>query len=100
MVWGMESVGEILAKSKKLKRQVKAAAPLTRAQEKLIEAAAVIRMTPGDAEAAFMARQLVQCTLPHSNPGDKLPAWARKNGNLTLSIKPGSDEVGKTFGYP
>ena len=96
----MESIGEILAKSPKLKQQLKAVAPLTRSQEKLVDAAAVIQMDPGDTEAAFMARELVQCTLPHSNPGDKLPAWKRTNGNLTLSIKPGSDIDGNTFGYP
>jgi Plasmid encoded RepA protein len=96
----MKSAGEILAKSPRLRKRVKAAAPLTHSQEKFIEAVTVIRMNPDDTEAAFMARQLVQCTLPHKNPGDKLLAWARHNGNLTLSIKPGSDEVGKTFGYP
>lgn len=96
----MESVSEILAKTPKLKRQIKAVAPLTRSQEKLIDAATVIRMNPGDAEAVFMARQLVQCTLPHSNPGNKLLAWTRRNGNITLSIKPGSNEVGETYGYP
>src|ERR1035438_5597574 len=96
----MESIGEILAKSPKLKRQLKAAAPLTRSQEKLVDAAAAIQLNPGDTEAAFMVRELVQCTLPHSNPGDKLPAWKRTNGKLTLSIKPGSDIDGNTFGYP
>ena len=96
----MESIGEILAKSPKLKRQLKAVPPLTRSQEKLVDAAAAIQMNPGDTEAAFMARELVQCTLPHSNPGDKLPAWKRTNGKLTLSIKPGSDIDGNTFGYP
>jgi hypothetical protein len=87
----MESAGEILAKSPKLKRRVKAAAPLTVSQQKFIEAATVIRMNPGETEAAFMARQLVQCTLPHSNPGNDLQAWQRKNGNLTLTLRPGWD---------
>jgi hypothetical protein len=50
-------------------------------------------------ERAFMARQLVQCTLPHSNPGP-VAAWWRTNGQLTLSIKPGRDKHGKSFGYP
>jgi hypothetical protein len=63
MVWYMESVGDILAKSPKLKRTLKKARPLTASQEKFIEAAAIIRMNPGDTEAAFMARELVQCTL-------------------------------------
>ena len=47
-----------------------------------------------------MARHLVQCTLPHSNPGD-VRVWSRRNGNLTLSIVPGVDgETGDSFGYP
>ena len=100
MVWGMESASEILKKSRRLKRKVKAVAPLTLSQEKLVDAATVIRMNPGDTEAAFMARELVQCTLPHTNPGNKLQAWTRRNGTLTLSVKPGSNEVGETFGFP
>lgn len=100
MVSAMELVGEILANSPKLKRTLKKTAPLTLPQEKFVEAATVIRMNPGDAEAAFMARELVQCTLPHTNPGNDKPAWVRRNGNLTLSVKPGSDELGNTYGYP
>lgn len=95
----MDSVGDILAKSPRLKRAAKQARPLTDAQNKLIEAATVIRLNPGDTEAAFMARELVQCTLPHSNPGH-VPAWIRRNGDVTLAIKPGSNIEGKSFGYP
>jgi Plasmid encoded RepA protein len=47
-----------------------------------------------------MARQLVQATLPHKNPGD-VPAWSRTNGNLTLTIRPGWDSrKNKAIGYP
>ncbi|NYF92287.1 replication protein RepA [Tunturibacter empetritectus] len=46
-----------------------------------------------------MARQLVQCTLPHSDPGD-VPLWKRTNGNLTLVIDPFKDrKTGKAL-YP
>jgi hypothetical protein len=49
---------------------------------------------------AFIARELVLCTLPHSDPGD-VPAWSRKNGNLTLGIQPGFNyKTGKSYGYP
>jgi hypothetical protein len=37
-----------------------------------------------------MARQLVQCTLPHSDPGD-VRQWSRTNGALTLRIRPDFD---------
>jgi hypothetical protein len=49
-------------------------APLKRQHLKLLDAAEAIRLAPDKTEAAFMARQLVQATLPHKNPGD-LPAW-------------------------
>ena len=64
---------------------------LTPAQENLLNAAADIRQDPDAAEAAYMARQLVQCTLPHSNPGD-VPAWGRTNGSLTLGIRLNSNK--------
>jgi len=74
--------------------------PITRQQHKLLDAAAAIRLDPDKAEAAFMARQLVQATLPHRNPGD-VPLWKRTNGNLTLAIRPGIDiTTGKSYGYP
>ncbi len=46
-----------------------------------------------------MARQLVQCTLPHSDPGDT-PIWARTNGNLTLVIQPHIDRQTRKAMYP
>lgn len=41
-----------------------------------------------EAELGFMARLLVQATLPHSNPGD-VTGWGRRNGALSLLIQPG-----------
>lgn len=96
----MQSAGEILAKSTKLSKLRKAAAPPTRAQGKLLDAAAAIRLEPNKVEAAFLARELVQCTLPHTDPGN-VPVWSRRNGNFTLGIVPGIDiETGKSHGYP
>lgn len=67
---------------------------------KLISVAGDIRLDPDKTESAFMARQLVQATLPHKNPGN-VPAWSRKNGDLTLTIRPGWDEKKKKLiGYP
>jgi hypothetical protein len=97
----MDSAGEILAKSRRLRRVLRDAAPLSRAQEQLLEAATSIQLTPAAAEKTFLARELVQCTLPHSNPGDKVLAWSRSNGSFMLGIVPGVDiETGKSFGYP
>jgi len=75
--------------------------PLISSQKmKLISVSGDIRLDPDKTESAFMARQLVQATLPHKNPGD-VPTWSRKNGNLTLSIQPGWDhKKDKSIGYP
>lgn len=67
---------------------------------KLISVAGDIRLDPDKAESAFMARQLVQATLPHKNPGN-VPAWSRKNGNLTLTLRPGWNlKKDQSIGYP
>jgi hypothetical protein len=74
---------------------------LTSAQRKLIESATLILGAAADAkDAAYVARELVQASLPHSNPGD-VPLWTRRNGDVTLAIQPGMNiRTGKSFGYP
>jgi hypothetical protein len=73
---------------------------LSRQKMKLISIAGDIRLDPDKTESAFMARQLVQATLPHKNPGN-VQAWSRKNGDLTMTIRPGWDEKKeKLIGYP
>lgn len=72
----------------------------TRAKDKLAKDAAAIMLDPDAAEPAFMARQLVQCTLPQRNPGN-VPLWTRRNGNMMLGIQPGYDlTTGECIGYP
>lgn len=67
---------------------------------KLISIAGDIRLDPNKTESAFMARQLVQATLPHKNPGN-IEAWSRTNGALTLTLQPGWDhKTKKSIGYP
>lgn len=39
-------------------------------------------------ELGFSTRVLVQCNLPHSNPGDDLKVWTRTNGHSCMSIQP------------
>jgi hypothetical protein len=74
--------------------------PLTTVQRRLIDAAVAIRQAPDAAEKAYMARQLVQCTLPHSDPGGA-PVWVRRDGNAALVLQPGWN-VGenRSYGYP
>jgi hypothetical protein len=74
---------------------------LTSAQRKLVESSVLILGTAADAkDAAYVARELVQASLPHSNPGD-IPLWTRKNGDVTLAIQPGMNiRTGKSYGFP
>ena len=74
---------------------------LTPAQRRLVDySVAIFDEAATSKEAAYMARQLVQITLPHKNPGD-VPAWSRRNGNLTLTIRPGwNSKKQEVYGYP
>ena len=47
---------------------------------KLISIAGEIRLDPDKTESAFMARQLVQATLPHKNPGNVPGMVSKKRG--------------------
>lgn len=67
---------------------------------KLAKAAAEIAARPGDTDAAYLARELVQCTLPHRDPG-KVPFWIRQNGAFSLVLQPGVDTAAKQqYGLP
>lgn len=71
-----------------------------RIHERRLAAATAIQLDPDKTEAAFIARQLVQATLPHRDPGD-IPAWTRTNGTLTLGIQPTVDiNTKQKSGYP
>jgi len=61
-----------------------------RVSDKLAAAAAEIAAAPDKTEAAYLARELVQCTLPHRDPGN-VNVWVRRNGNFSLVIQPGFD---------
>lgn len=52
-----------------------------------------------DPERGYLARQLVQCTLPHKNPGD-VSSYTRKDGQFTLVVQPGVDDKGENLGIP
>ncbi|MGI4829814.1 MAG: replication protein RepA [Janthinobacterium lividum] len=69
------------------------------ADQLLLDAAVSIRQESQAADPAFMARQLVQCTLPHSDPGD-VSVWTRTNGALTLAIRPYVDLKTRRSLYP
>ena len=73
--------------------------PISPQRMKLISAAGDIMLSPDKTESAFMARQLVQATLPHKNPGN-VQHWSRTNGGLTVTIQPGVDGKQKITGFP
>lgn len=62
----------------------------TKRVNRLLDTAEAIKAKSAqdDDSLAFMARALVQATLPHSDPGD-VRAWGRENGLFSLTIEPG-----------
>jgi hypothetical protein len=74
--------------------------PTKREARRTLEALRISATLPSADEMAFLAREFVLCTLPHRNPGD-VPAWSRRNGNLTLAIQPGwNHRTNQSCGYP
>jgi len=54
-------------------------------------------------ELGILNRALVQCSLPHSDPGNQLEVWSRNNGNTNLTIQPHrfvKDGEVRCAGYP
>lgn len=73
---------------------------IPRQTAKIIQAATEIQQdAPSDQDKAFLARQLVQTTLPHADPGN-VPVWSRTNGNITLLIQQGYKANGEGVGHP
>lgn len=65
-----------------------------------IQPAAVSPLDAELAERAYLARQLVLCTLPHSDPGS-VDSWVRTSSNLKLVItRTQIDQTGSLVGYP
>lgn len=73
---------------------------LTPQDRRIMQASLLIEAElPTDQDKAFLARQLVQTTLPHADPGN-VPVWSRKNGNITLLIQQGYKANGEAVGHP
>lgn len=67
--------------------------------ERLLDAAVIIRQDPDDVDIAYMARNLIQATLPHKDPHN-VPIWQRQNGNLKLVIIPHINRLTLQPEYP
>lgn len=73
---------------------------LKRAALKLVSSAAeIMQDIPRTKDLAYLARQLVQATLPHTDPGNA-EVWIRRDGNARLMIRRGIDAYGKPIGLP
>jgi hypothetical protein len=74
--------------------------PLTRPARKFLDEAVEIQLDRGSAkDAAFLARQFIQATLPHRDP--KATTWTRKNGNFALGLQAGFNHLtGESYGLP
>ena len=65
-----------------------------------VEAVKIYTTPPTADDLAFIAREFILCTLPHSDPGS-VPTWSRTNGNLTLGIQTGYNiKTGIPYGIP
>ncbi len=100
----VESRDENVSKKRKQKSEKnidqKSSSLISHQKMKFFSLISDIGLDPDKTEAGFMARQLVQATLPHKNPGS-VEAWSRKNGNLTLTIRSGwNSKEEKSIGYP
>ena len=71
---------------------------LNKQELKAIQANQIYTAEPSKTDIVYLARELVLCTLPHSDPGD-VRAWSRQNGHLTLSVKPGVRKDRETGEY-
>ncbi len=75
-------------------------------ESQIMSAAVEIRQTPLDIDRdlSYWPRGIVQCALPHSNPGN-VPAYERSSGRFFLLIQPGlykNRETGalESLGFP
>jgi hypothetical protein len=74
--------------------------PSKRQRRQAVDAVQIYGTPPTADDVVFLARELILCTLPHSDPGD-VRSWSRTNGNLTLGIVAGVDSTtGKGYGIP
>lgn len=99
----MEKIGDLFGNLRDEVKAIRVTKPLpgtTAPALKFVEGVAAMKAEPLDVERVYLARFLIQCTLPHRDPGD-VPVWTRKNGLYTLGVQPGWDfEANQSMGYP
>jgi signal peptidase I len=81
------------------KRQPARVPPGQRGQQELARTVVKLRGDVIEAKPiSYYSPELIQCTLPHSDPGT--PAWVRKNGNYALVVQSGLNSDLQPFGVP
>lgn len=80
-------------------RRIRPPAPPTPQTKQFLAAIEAAQPHNPNTELAFLARQLVQVTLPHRAPPPDKP-FVRTNGNLSLVIVSGANGKGKVLGIP
>jgi hypothetical protein len=74
--------------------------PSKRQRRQAADAVQIYTTPPTSKDVVFLARELILCTMPHSDPGD-VRSWSRTNGNLTLSIQTlVNEKTGNSYGIP
>jgi hypothetical protein len=70
-------------------------------EQHLLSAAIAIRHHPNDADRAYLTRQLILCTLPHTDPGD-VSIWIRRFEEHSICLVPARNifEGGRSIGLP
>ena len=56
------------------------------------------QVVPDKPTISYYSPELIQCTLPHSDP--KNHVWVRENGSFSLVVSSGFDSKGNAFGIP
>ena len=75
-----------------------APAPAGRSFTRLDQVTQLVNASEAEAELGYMARLLALCTLPRTNPGNRLQ-YVRRNGPYTLAITATSGTAKLPFGH-
>lgn len=86
----LEKVFTVKKQKKLTQKLIKPSLIITEKQSRILDLASDIRSrTAKEADSlVFLAKPFIQTTLPHRDPGN-VSEWHRKNGKLTMSIRPG-----------
>ena len=95
---GLLPIGEAFGGLDGLVQAVRDASPQARDHYRLVDQVdALVRASETDPETGFMARWLMLCSLPRSNPGQR-KEYVRRNGPYTLVMTAGASVQAPIWG--